>query len=167
MSILSLVVLLVGLRPGLAASYGHPSALIWKDQLFAASNGYLFDQDYLYRGTFQPERKAIRSPLPYWNSATTMGSCQAKVGVRDDRLLLTESSNSPLIVSFTELALLEATALGERLIQLHGYPNYSFLVDRAVGGDSRHDGETLRRGLDRRTNDCRPLVGSERLVLAE
>jgi hypothetical protein len=111
---------IVALLPsyGNRGSYGQPSAALWEDQLFVAINGRPFlSPGRLYRGTFTPAERRVRSPVEYYNDPF-LGhpATQAKLDVRDNRVLLNSGSKSGYyILPMNILPELEANKFGDLL----------------------------------------------------
>ncbi len=108
--------------------YGQPSAVIWKDQLFTAINGRVPAPGALYRGTFNPGVKGIKPPIEYWNPNTTHTAYQAKLDIRDNRLLLFTPSPVFFILPMEDVPALEPSEFGETVCRLRGHANQYFLV---------------------------------------
>jgi hypothetical protein len=113
--------------------YGQPSAALWKDQLFVAVTGKT-SNGFLYRGTFVLKGKEIRSPIEHVNPFFwDVQSSQAKLDIRDDRVLLLQGDGPHYIFPLQEVPLLERNAFAGRLIALRGYPDYTAFIDRFYG----------------------------------
>lgn len=103
--------------------YGQPSAALWEDQLFVAV-ARLPERPsaFVYRGTFDPNRRRVRDPQELSNPSYLYArSTQAKLDIRDNRLLLLHDGTAPFIFPMTEVPLLEYSEFGNRLTELHGY----------------------------------------------
>jgi hypothetical protein len=101
-----------------ALDYGQPSAALWKDQLFVSTTKrHFITAGYLYRGTFSPALRRVRSPVEYRNpSGYGPGSTQAKIDVRADRLLVNAGAGGMYyILPFEVLPELEANEFGLKL----------------------------------------------------
>src|SRR5262245_61283408 len=107
-------ILLAALCSLLAFDYGQPSATIWKDQLFVAiTSKALGDPGVLYRGKFTPATRRVRDPLEHfgpggWGNDST----QAKLDIRDDRLLMCSGSSGYQIFPLEKVWRLESSAFG-------------------------------------------------------
>lgn len=114
--IAALLVLGIGgaVQQARALNYGQPSAALWKDQLFVAINGKHFvSASWLYRGTFAPALKRVRSPVEHYNPGG-YGPCstQAKLDIRSDRVLLHNGVAKYLIFPMDVVPALEANEFG-------------------------------------------------------
>ena len=97
-----------------ALDYGQPSAALWKDQLFVAITGRAFNSPaVLYRGKFTPESRRVRDPLEHHNpSGDLRDSTQAKLDLREDRLLLHSAFLGYCIYPLDQVWRLEDSAFG-------------------------------------------------------
>lgn len=113
--------------------YGQPSAALWEDQLFVAVN-----TGYFYRGTFTPTKRRVRDPIanvnPRW---WDIRSSQAKLEIRDDRLLLLQGGGGHYIFPLAEVPLLESSEFAERLLRWRGYQDHTSFIDSYVHSDHR------------------------------
>jgi hypothetical protein len=115
--------------------YGQPSGVLWNDHLFVAINptASLARDGALYRGTFAPLRRGVRVPVEHLNPTYSLTldkvSSQAKLGLRDDRLLLFQGGVGYFIFPLTEVPLLESSDFGERLIEVRGYRSKRAFVE--------------------------------------
>lgn len=95
--------------------YGYPSAALYEDQLLVARVGQL------YRGTHEPAQPRVRPPLRYYNWKHAETTWQAKLDIRDDRLLLSHAGDLHRIYPIEDLHLLERSEFADKLCRLRGY----------------------------------------------
>jgi hypothetical protein len=105
-------------------SYGQPSANIWGDQLFVAVTQQLQGSSMLYRGQFSPRARAIRSPIEHDNPYHFSDpSSQAKLDIRNDRVLLFSGEGGYHIIPLEVIPFMENSAFGAKLRILRTGPD--------------------------------------------
>lgn len=109
-------------------SYGQPSGALWGDQLFVAVTAKAFGQQrVLYRGKFTPAARRVNNPFDHDNpSGWAYGSTQAKLQIRDDRLMLSSGCGGYVIISLNKVHLLENSSLGLKKFSLGSYSQFIF-----------------------------------------
>jgi hypothetical protein len=115
--------------------YGQPSAALWKDQIFV----YIAERDsvagWLFRGSFFPTQNEVDVPLRHWaHIGGLFATTQAKLDIRDDRLLLFEAGRGPGIYPLVEVPLLEYSEFGELFRQSRGYKNLTWVTSKFSSG---------------------------------
>ncbi len=133
---ISLIAFLSTMPP--SVGYGQPSAALWEDQLFVTTNlSRSPDSGVLYRVTFAPTRRGIPDPIEHSNPMWWgQNSSQAKLDIRDDRLLLLQGGGVHFIFPMAEVPLLESSKFGDKVLKLRGYRDYYFFVSLFSGGDA-------------------------------
>ena len=110
--------------------YGQPSAVLWKDQLFVAINGKtLSASGSLYRNKVWLDWAGIEKPLEYRNPTGTSHAYQAKLEIRDNRVLLASPGEGYCILPLADVPGLEVSEFGEQLCVLRGFKSQSHFVD--------------------------------------
>jgi hypothetical protein len=104
--------------------YDQPSATLWKDQLFVAiASKPLIASPMLYRGPFTPTPARIRSPIEHiYLYSDETDTTQAKIEVRDNRMLVYRVSGDHNIFRLEDVPLLENTAFGAKLREFRDPP---------------------------------------------
>ena len=106
----------------IAAEYraDQPSAVIWKDQFVRRRRG---DKPCcgvpLSPGTVAFARRGVRPPAEYWNPSSAWRNYQAKLDIRDDRILLFAWA-AYYILPMSDLPVLERNAFGDALLKTRG-----------------------------------------------
>lgn len=127
----------------LVGTYGQPSAVLWKDQLFVATSSLYISGPFirpatLYRGTFSPDARQLRDPLEHGQgdvSSRLMHLGQAKLEVRDNRVLWFEAGGDPVILPTPELPYLELNEFGKELCRLRPRDNEQHLIIERYSGN--------------------------------
>ncbi|MBN9121664.1 MAG: hypothetical protein J0I06_21390 [Planctomycetes bacterium] len=112
-----------------ALNYGQPSAALWEDQLFVAITRWQRTGPALvYRGKFTPTSSRVRGPLEHDNPSRGLrDSTQAKLDLRDDRLLLRSAFDRYCIYPLDQVWRLEHSAFGVgRFGGLGPYSEFTF-----------------------------------------
>lgn len=118
--------------------YGQPSAILAGDQLFVAINGRLWPfSGHVWRGTFAPQNAAIQPPLDYPSPIPRDPlTTQAKLDIRDHRILVFHAGATHAIFSMADLQLLELNDFGKQLCRQRGFRNQDEFLHKSNGGGS-------------------------------
>jgi hypothetical protein len=114
---------------GSLGGYGQPSAALWEDQLFVATTSRPgAGPSVLYRGKFAPAARRVLSPLEHDNPCGDIRqSTQAKLDLREDRLLLRSSFPEYGIYPLDQVWRMEDSAFGfGRFGGLEGYSEFLY-----------------------------------------
>jgi hypothetical protein len=140
MSLSILLTLLVGqCNQELSRAWcGKPSASLWKDQLFVATNGHLMVAGgTLFRGTFSPYQERVHSPVKCRSFCNSQLTSLAKMEIRDDRVLLNAAGEGHSILPVTDTPALEDSDFGKAICRARGFPTQSALVAHFGAGNYR------------------------------